>query len=456
MRSLRDKMPNLSTQQLLESPIDALIIVDQKGVIQIVNSQMEQMFGYSRNKLLGQTITMLLPQRFRKNHEQHLLDYFKNPRMRPMGIGLELYGLRKDDSEFPLEISLNPLQTTGTPLVSAAIRDISERKATQQALFESQQRVAMHMANTPLAVLEWRTDDGIITAWNPAAERLFGYSANDVIDKRQADFIIPEDQRNKFEPILHGNLSQLRNTQKNLSKEGCLMSCEWYYTLLGSNDKRMAALVLDVTAKQRAMNELITVQEEERSRIARDLHDHVGQLLTGLNLGLSAAIEKPSQEKLLELKDLASTILQDVRRISRDLRPALLDELGLAAAIKRFARELVPQGSMSVDVLVHIPQTLERDTSIVIYRVSQEALTNIVRHSKALHASVVVTTSEDRVQLIIEDDGIGFDPNDVATSEHIGLSSMRERIELLGGIFSIESIPSKGTTIIAELPLRSS
>ena len=88
MKSLRDKMPNLSTQQLLESPIDALIIVDHQGVIQIVNSQTEQMFGYSRNDLLGQTITMLLPQRFRKNHEHHLLTYFKNPRMRPMGIGL--------------------------------------------------------------------------------------------------------------------------------------------------------------------------------------------------------------------------------------------------------------------------------------------------------------------------------------------------------------------------------
>ena len=347
------------------------------------------------------------------------------------------------------------MQTTGTPLVSAAIRDISESKATQQALLESQQRVAMHVANTPLAVLEWRTDDGIITAWNPAAEKLFGYLASDVVEKQRADFIIPEDQRNKFETILHGNLSRSRNTQKNITKEGRLLSCEWYYTLIESSNKRMAALALDVTAKQRAMNELITVQEEERARIARDLHDHVGQLLTGLNLGLSAAIEKPSQEKLLELKDLASTILQDVRRISGDLRPALLDELGLAAAIKRFTRELVPQGSMTVDILVRVPKTLERDTAIVIYRVSQEALTNVVRHAKALHASVVVTASEDMVQLIIEDDGIGFDPGDVATSEHIGLSSMRERIELLGGIFSIESIPSKGTTIIAELPLRS-
>jgi PAS domain S-box-containing protein len=454
MKSSRDHLPNLSTHQLLESPIDALMIVDHRGLIQMVNSQMEQMFGYSRQELLGQAMGMLLPQRFRELHEDHMVSYFANPRMRPMGTGLELYGLRKNGDEFPLEISLNPLQSTGKPLVSAAIRDISERKATQQALFESQQRVAMHVANTPLAVLEWRTHDGIITAWNPAAEKLFGYTALEVIEKKRVDFIISEDQRSKFEVVLHGNLNRLRNTQKNITKDHRLISCEWYYTLLShTHDKRMAALVLDITTRQRAINELVTVQEEERTRIARDLHDHVGQLLTGLNLGLTAAIEKPSKEKLLELKSLARTILEDVRRISRDLRPALLDELGLAAAIKRFARELVPEGSMSVDVLVHVPQTLERDTAIVIYRVTQEALTNVVRHAKALHVSVVVTTSEDAVQLIIEDDGVGFDPTHVAVTEHVGLSSMRERVELLGGVFAVESLPNKGTTISAELPL---
>jgi PAS domain S-box-containing protein len=565
---------------LLESPLDALMVVDHQGLIQMVNTHMEGMFGYSRDELFGQTMEILLPHRFRRQHRQHMTGYMAKPKLRPMGTGLELYGLHKDGTEFPIEISLNPLQTTGTPLVSAAIRDVSERKrsevqlarlariletssneiyffeaatlcfnfanqgaitnlgygveelssltpldlipefnvtsfenllkplrdgsknslqfstvhqrkdgsrypvdiylqlfrtetpplfvaiitdtserdATQKALQQSQQRVTMHVANTPLSVLEWRTSDGMITAWNPAAERMFGYKAEEVMGQRRADFLVPDEHKGKLEAVLHGKISHagFRNTIKNITKEGRLLTCEWYTTLLGDVDgegERMAALALDVTARQRAINELLNVQEEERSRISKDLHDHVGQLLTGLNLGLSAAIEKPDKQKLSDLKVLASTILEDVRRISRDLRPALLDELGLAAAIKRFVRELVPQDSMKVDVLVRVPETLERDTVTVIYRVTQEALTNVVRHAKAHHASVVVTTSEDAVQLFVEDDGVGFDPSAVETSEHIGLSSMRERIELLGGSFSAESLLGKGTTISAVLPL---
>jgi PAS domain S-box-containing protein len=565
---------------LLESPIDALMIIDHAGLIQMVNSQMEQMFGYTRDELFGQTMEILLPHRFRRQHRHHVAGYVAKPRLRSMGTGLELYGLRKDGSEFPVEISLNPLQTTGTPLVSAAIRDvselkrsemqrarlariletaaneiylfdattlcfnfvnqgarnnlgyamdelsgltpldlkpefnvtsfetllqplrdgtksslqfstlhqrkdgsrypvdvylqlfrnetpplfaaiitdISERVASQQALQESQQHVAMHVANTPLAVLEWRVSDQIITAWNPAAERLFGYRADETIGKRRVDIIVPEEQRGKLEATFRGNITHdgFRSTNKNITKDGRILTCEWYNTVLddvSSEGKRVAALALDITARQRAINELLMVQEEERSRIARDLHDHVGQLLTGLSLGLSAVIEKPDPQKLKDLKTLATTVLEDVRRISRDLRPALLDELGLAAAIKRFARELIPGGSLSVDVLVRVPDRLERDTLTVIYRVAQEALTNIVRHANAKHASVVVTASQDTVHLIVEDDGVGFDPTAIAAYEHVGLSSMRERTELLGGAFSAESLPGQGTTISARLPL---
>lgn len=567
---------------LLESPIDALMIVDQHGLIQMVNSRMEQMFGYSRDELFGQTMEILLPHRFRHQHRQHLSRFMASPKTRPMGTGLELWGMSKDGREFPVEISLNPLQTTGqttgSPLVSAAIRDVSERKsaevqvarlarileasaseiylfdaktlrftfanqgalknvgyesdelydltpldlaiasdvasfearvtplrnhqettlqfsahcrrkdgslypvdihlqlfeqeqpplfaavvfdttereATQKALRQSQQRVAMHVASTPLAVLEWRTSDGIITAWNPAAERIFGYTASEVIGKQQASFIVPEDSRNKLKNVWNGHFGEagFRSTNKNIRKDGRVIICEWYNTLIADgDDQRVAALALDVTARQRAINDLVTVQEEERARISRDLHDHVGQILTGLNLGLSAAIEHYDKEKLIELKGLATTILEDVRRISRDMRPALLDELGLESAIKRFVRELVAKDGLKVDILVRIPENLERNTATVIYRVIQEALTNIVRHAQARHASVVVTTSNEGIQLIVEDDGIGFDPNTVVASEHIGLSSMRERVELLGGGFTVESIPDRGTTISAKLPL---
>lgn len=564
---------------LLESPIDAMIIVDTHGLIQMVNTRLEQMFGYTRDELFGQSMDVLMPHRFRRQHRQHQQKYFHRPHNRPMGTGLELFGLRKDGTEFPVEISLNPLDYAGVKLVSAAIRDVSERKrtelelqrlariletsaseiylfdartlrftfanrgarenlgytaeelfnltpldlkpeftlasfqallqpllegkkdylhfstqhqrkdrsrypvdvtyqyfadetppviasiimditerqATQKALQESRQRIAMHVASTPLAVLEWRSSDGIITAWNPAAEHIFGYRAHEVIEKKHANFIVPEDTRHTLSYLWNGPLSEtgFRSTHKNIRKDGRIISCEWYTSVLDDLDgsgQRVAALALDVTARQRAINDLITVQEEERSRISKDLHDHVGQLLTGLNLGLSTVIDHPEKQKLLELKRLASTILEDVRRISRDMRPALLDELGLESAIKRFVRELTSRETLKVDILVRVPENLDRNTATVIYRVTQEALTNIVRHARAQHTSVVITHSSEGIQLIVEDDGIGFDPSSISASDHIGLSSMRERVELLGGVFTIESILHRGTTISAKLP----
>jgi PAS domain S-box-containing protein len=119
---------------LLESPLDALMVVDHQGLIQMVNTHMEKMFGYTRDELFGQTMEILLPHRFRRQHRQHMTGYMAKPKLRPMGTGLELYGLHKDGAEFPVEISLNPLQTTGIPLVSAAIRDVSERKRSEVQL----------------------------------------------------------------------------------------------------------------------------------------------------------------------------------------------------------------------------------------------------------------------------------------------------------------------------------
>jgi signal transduction histidine kinase len=206
--------------------------------------------------------------------------------------------------------------------------------------------------------------------------------------------------------------------------------------------------------RSRLLQALLTAQEEERGRISRDLHDQIGQALTALLLGLDATLERPERAALARLKELASVTLGDVRRIALDLRPSVLDELGLEAALRRYARDLHERYAIDVTVLVTLPNRLEHQEEIVLYRVSQEALTNIVRHARASAVSVVVTIARGSVQLVIEDDGVGFDPASLAHVEQIGLLGMRERLEILGGSLRIESAPGSGCRVYARLPQR--
>jgi signal transduction histidine kinase len=206
--------------------------------------------------------------------------------------------------------------------------------------------------------------------------------------------------------------------------------------------------------RSRLLQALLTAQEEERGRISRDLHDQIGQALTALLLGLDETIERPDVGALARLKELAAITLGDVRRIALDLRPSVLDELGLEAALRRYARDVHDRYGTDITVLVTLPSRLDHQEEIVLYRVVQEALTNVVRHARAGTVSVVATTSRGSVQLVVEDDGVGFEPQGLAPVEQIGLMGMRERLELLGGSLRIESTAGSGCRVYARLPLR--
>lgn len=204
--------------------------------------------------------------------------------------------------------------------------------------------------------------------------------------------------------------------------------------------------------KERQRAELLRAwlkgQEEERGRIARELHDEVGQALTGLILGL----EELPGEKALALKELARHTLAEVRRLALDLRPSILDHLGLEAALRRYVREFAERTGLEVDFSFHLRRSLSPELETVVYRVVQEALTNVARHSGSSRAAVGVLEVEGEVRVFVEDEGRGFDPKMVGLG-HQGLVGMRERVELVGGKLLLESAPGEGTRVQVRLPL---
>lgn len=205
----------------------------------------------------------------------------------------------------------------------------------------------------------------------------------------------------------------------------------------------------------------LTSQEEERQKITRDIHDGIGQSLTSLLLGLRAMEETTADEKVREnaksLRALGAGIHDDLRRIVRGLRPAILDQLGLAAAIERLVDEVTHAGMVSIDLDVRALAGLRLNAELesTAFRILQEAISNSLRHASAKHIRVKLQTRKNELELIVSDDGKGFDASTIFQNENAsyGLLSIRERAMICGGRAEIQTSPGTGTTVSACLPL---
>jgi signal transduction histidine kinase len=218
-------------------------------------------------------------------------------------------------------------------------------------------------------------------------------------------------------------------------------------------NRTAVAIELSERVGRRAVQALLDGQELERKRLARELHDETGQALASILLGLTALEDKLGNEPVAMIRELVRSALDDVRRLTVELRPPALDDFGLAPALERLTAMVGERSGLELHLSVGVAQgSLSPDQETAIYRIVQEALTNVVKHASARSVSIVVTSTEDFVRTLIEDDGSGFSPAGVRR-DALGLVGMRERTAILGGRFEVESSPGAGTTILAELPL---
>jgi len=220
-----------------------------------------------------------------------------------------------------------------------------------------------------------------------------------------------------------------------------------------------AAIAVDLSRRvaRDALRRVVSGQELERRRLARELHDETGQALTSILLGLRAVEEAGSDQDMsaaaANLRDLVVGTLQDVRRLAVQLRPKALDDFGLVAAVERLAQTFSEASAIRVDLEARLgEERLPAEVETTLYRIVQEALTNIVKHAGASRVSILLVRRSGTATVVIEDNGQGFDPADLR-EERMGIVGMRERVELHEGRLTVESTPGTGTTLVAEVPL---
>ena len=228
--------------------------------------------------------------------------------------------------------------------------------------------------------------------------------------------------------------------------------------VLAENFARRAAIAVELSERvaRESLRSVVRAQEQERRRLARELHDETGGALTSILLGLRAAEDAPDPENqrraVAELRELVVSTLQDVRRLAVQLRPKALDDFGLVPALERLAEGFREGSGLDLEVESRLGEArLPEEVETAVYRIVQEALTNVLKHAEAEHVSILLTRKNGRVSVVIEDDGRGFDPSGVG-GDLLGLAGMRERVGLLDGTLVVESGEGRGTTLVVTVP----
>ncbi len=389
---------------------------------------------------------------------------------------------RRDGSLIFVDVAMMSIVngSTGPPFIIASQRDITPRKQAEGKLRASEERYRRIVETATEGI--WTTDfNGATSYINRRGAAVFGYPPEEMLGRCRKDFAFPEDLGRSGGVLgLQDRGIPDQGEYRMRRKDGTELFIRSITTpILGEHGEYLGALTMfsDVTDQKRMHDELEAVarqrsedlrrfalsiqraQEEERRRIARELHDDLGQRLTGLKLKMDVLredlppVDSAVAGRLGEIQQGIEGLVGEIRRISSNLRPPVLDDFGLVAAVRLLCREFESSGSIKIRFRGDGVLRIGRDAEIAVYRIAQEALSNVARHARARSVSMRLQRVNGRVRLTVEDDGKGLEPAQLRGGRKgLGLVGMNERARLLGGSVDIVSTPGHGMRLEVEIP----
>ncbi len=467
------------SSSLLRATREAIVMVDETQTVVGLNPAAEQLLGCDAARVLGASLDRFVPERWRAEHASMMRGFAASQTtQRMMRRGRRVSLLRADGTTVPVEIALSRLEMTGAQgpktLFAAMLRDTSDTLALEQQLAGLERRMRAVFELSPTAI--WLCEDDVLVYVNRAAVRLFDVASAGALIGHPVWSLLDEDShallRQEIGRTLDGQTVGAIVAGRLTRGSGERREIEIALAALPDHGHRTVQMVVsDVTERRREAADLqrsrrdlrelsasvVEAREEERRRIARELHDELGQRLTALKIDLTtlaAQTALPGTDvRVAAMQAMLDDTLASVRRIASDLRPLMLDDLGLNAAIEWLARD----ASRRMGIAVHTRLPLEEPAvdprvATALYRMVQEALTNVARHAQAQSVEVALQVRQRQLVLTVADDGVGLPEQALRRAGSFGLMGLRERAHMLGGQVDIQRRPQGGTMLTVRLP----
>lgn len=472
-------------QSLIENGQDIITVLDHNGIIRYYSPSVERILGYSHDELIGRDVFQYLHEKDRERIGSIFQDLIAVP---DRTFSAEFRFKHKEEGWVYLEsIAKNVEDSPDGPIVVVNSRDVTERKRAVRKLEEHKMQLAEAQRIAKVGSWEWDVNDGEEVIWSDEMCRIFGLQPGE-FDQTYDTFIQhvhPEDRSLVEKGVQHAlegegsfvvenRIIRWDDEERNLLCRGRVVTDE------DGNVRKMIGTGQDVTEqkeKERKLREysqrlrnlsekIERAREEERIRISRQVHDELGQMLTVLKMDVSMMRgemkQKGSDEILKHFNKQAekvleriNVIIESVQRITTELRPEVLDDLGLKEAIMWEADEFEKRTGITVEFASNIGQTdcLNDEKSTTLFRIFQETLTNVIRHANATEVNIDLFQKDSSLFLIVEDNGVGITKEEKEASSSLGLIGMHERTQFLGGDVEIKGEKGKGTTVTLKVPL---